>query len=139
MSTLDSLIRLHRWQVDERRRHLADLDRLRDKLELDVQHLDAEERREQAAAAASPEAGYAYASYARTLMARRERLAQSIAEVDAEIAKARDALAEAFQETKRYEIAAANRAKQARLQEARRQQGELDEIAVQAYQRREGA
>src|SRR6185437_3697964 len=81
MSTLDSLIRLHRWQVDERRRHLADLDRLRDKLALDVQALDDEERREQEIARNSPEAGYAYAGFARTLVARRQKLAQSIAEV----------------------------------------------------------
>jgi flagellar FliJ protein len=42
-STLDSLIRLHRWQVDERRRQLAELEGLAEKLRQEMLRL-AEER-----------------------------------------------------------------------------------------------
>ncbi len=56
MSALDSLVRLHRWQLDERRRRLADLDQLAAKLNDDIIRLAEEEAREQAAASASLEA-----------------------------------------------------------------------------------
>src|SRR5690348_9630904 len=85
MSALDSLIRLHRWQVDERRRHLADLDGLATQLAEESQRLDREEAREQATAAASPEAAITYAAYARQLVERRRKLAQSQAEVAGQI------------------------------------------------------
>jgi flagellar export protein FliJ len=138
MTALQSLIRLHRWQVDERRRQLAQLEALGEKLRGEQQRLEAEQRSEQTAAEGSPEGAYAYGSYAGALAERRRTLAQSFAEVEQQILKARDALAEAFQEMKRYEITAANRQRQQRAKLARRQQGALDDVAIDNYRRREG-
>jgi flagellar export protein FliJ len=135
MSALDSLIRLHRWQVDERRRHLADLEGLAAQLTEERHRLDGEEVREQAAAAA-PEAAFAYAAYARQLIERRRKLAQSEAEVAEQIERSRAALAEAFQEVKRYEITAANRARQQQRREARSEQRALDDLGAEAFRRR---
>jgi flagellar export protein FliJ len=137
MTALQSLIRLHRWQVDERRRQLAELEALGEKLRGEQQRLEAEQRSEQTAAEGSAEAAYAYGSYAGALVERRRTLAQSFAEVEQQILKARDAVAEAFQEMKRYEITAANRQRQQRLKVARRQQGALDDIAIDNYRRRD--
>ena len=136
MSALDSLIRLHRWQVDERRRHLADLEGLAAQLAEEHHRLDREEAREQAAASAAPEAAYAYAAYARQLIERRRKLAQSQVEVAEQIERSRAALAEAFQEVKRYEIMAANRARQQQRRAARREQGVLDDLGTEAFRRR---
>ena len=72
MSALESLIRLHRWQLDERRRQLAELDTLGDKLRLEQTRLTAEERQEQSVAASSHEAATAYGPYARRLIERRD-------------------------------------------------------------------
>jgi len=136
MSALDSLIRLHRWQVDERRRHLADLEGLAAQLSEERLRLEREEAREQAAAAASREAGAAYAAYARQLIERRRKLALSQAEVAEQIERSRAALAEAFQEVKRYEIMAANRARQQQRREQRRQQQVQDDLGGEAFRRR---
>ena len=136
MSALESLIRLHRWQIDERKRHLADLEALAAKLRDEQRRLALEEQHEQAAASASAEAAYAYAGYAHGLIERRRKLMQSLAEIDGQVAKAREALAEAFQEVKRYEITAASRARQQQIREQRRQQRTLDELGVDAYRRR---
>ncbi len=138
MSTLDSLIRINRWQLDEKRRHLADLEALAARLREEQRRLDDEERREQAAATASPEGAFAYAGYAQALVERRRKLMQSLAEVAQQITAAREALAEAFQEMKRYEITAASRARQAELGERRRQQRGLDELGVEGFRRRAG-
>ena len=136
MSALESLIRLHRWQTDERKRHLADLEALAAKLREEQRRLALEDEREQAAASASPDAAYAYAGYAHGLIERRRKLLQSLAEIDGQVAKASEALAEAFQEVKRYEITAATRLRQQQLREQKRQQRTLDELGVETYRRR---
>ncbi|HEX6840788.1 MAG TPA: hypothetical protein VF113_04640 [Stellaceae bacterium] len=138
MSALDSLIRLHRWQVDERRRHLADLDGLAAQLTEESQRLDREEAREQAAAAASPEAAITYAAYARQLVERRRKLAQSQAEVAQQIERNRALLAEASQEVKRYETMEVNRLRQQQRREERRHQQALDNSGTEPLRRRGG-
>ncbi len=136
MSALESLIRLHRWQVNERQRHMADLEGLAAQLTEEHRRLEREDAREQAAAAASPEAAFTYAAYARQLIERRRKLALSQAEVAEQIERSRGVLAEAFQEVKRYEIMAANRTRQQQRREARRQQQVLDDLNSEAFRRR---
>jgi flagellar protein FliJ len=136
VSALESLIRLHRWQLDERRRELATLEGLAQKLAEERLRLDAEDAREQKAALASPEAARGYAGYAKGLIDRRRKLAQSTAEVAQQIAQARDALSEAFQEVKRFEIAEANRLRLEEQREQKRQQRALDDLGVEGFRRR---
>jgi flagellar protein FliJ len=136
VTALRSLIRLHRWQLDERRRDLATLEDLAAKLREEHQKLDAEDERERAVASASPEAAYGYAGYARSLIDRRRKLERTQAEVAEQIARAREALAEAYQEMKRYEIAAASRQRQLEEREAKRQQQTLDELGVEGFRRK---
>jgi len=139
MSTLDSLIRVHRWQIDEHRRRLADLDALQEQLRQEQRRLDEEDLREQQVAAASLEASLTFDAYAQALLERRRRLSQSLAEVAQAIALGREALASAFEEMKRYEITAANRTRQQQLREARRQQQAMDALGVEAFRRRGAA
>lgn len=136
MSTLDSLIRVNRWKLDERRRQLGELERLSERLNGEAVRLEQELTSEQKVAGASLEAGYAYAGYARDLIERREKLAASLNEVEGQIVAAREVLAESFREVKRFEIAAANRAKRDRLVGERRQRIAQDEVAMQVYRRR---
>jgi flagellar protein FliJ len=138
MSALESLIRLYRWQLDERKRHLADLEGLAARLREDEHRLEEENAREQALVATSPEAAYVYAGYARNLIERRRKLRQSQAEVAQQIVEARDALADAFQEVKRYEITAASRARLENEREERRQQQVMDGLGADAFRRRNG-
>jgi hypothetical protein len=73
---LPSLIRLHRWRVDEQRRRLAELIRRSDDLYGEAQRLEREIADEQARSRTDPlEAGTAYAAYARAAIERRTRTA----------------------------------------------------------------
>lgn len=139
MSTLESLIRLHRFQLDERRRQLADLDQLAAKLRQELERLEIEQKVEQTIAAQSFEAAQGYGAYARNLIERRQRLTHSLAEVEQQILQAREELAEAFQEVKRYEITADNRARQQRQKLARRQQALMDELGLDRHARRKAS
>lgn len=136
MSALESLIRLHRWQLDERRRDLATLEDLARKLAEERVKLDAEDAREQRAALASPEAARGYPGYAKSLIDRRRKLAQSTAEAARQIAQAREALSDAFQEVKRYEIAEASRLRLEGEREQKRQQRVLDDLGTEGFRRR---
>jgi flagellar export protein FliJ len=136
MSTLDSLIRINRWKLDEQRRQIAELERLAGRLREEADRLVQELSSEQRVAGASFEASLGYPNFARELIERRRKLAASIAEVDSRIATARDALAETFGEVKRYEITAANRAKRERAAAGRKQAIALDEVALEIHRRR---
>jgi flagellar export protein FliJ len=137
MSSLDTLIKLHRWQLDEQRRKVAEFESLAEKLRTELQRLDDEEVMEQRVAGGSHEASYAYSGYARALIDRRNKLVQSVQETEQQIVQARAELADAFAEVKRYEIAAANRllAKHRGIERIRQQ--ELDEVAIDGFRRRE--
>ncbi|HLI21139.1 MAG TPA: flagellar FliJ family protein [Stellaceae bacterium] len=136
MSSLDTLIKLHRWQLDEQRRKVAEFESLAAKLRGELQRLDEEEVSEQQVAEDSHEANYAYSGYARGLIDRRNKLMKSVEETEQQIVQARAELADAFAEVKRYEIAAANRllAKHRGLERLRQQ--ELDEVAVDGFRRK---
>src|SRR6185312_3473329 len=137
MSALDSLIRVNRWKLDEQRRQLGELERFAERLRGEGQRLEEEMAGEQRAAAASFEAGLGYADYARELIERRRKLADSLAEVEERMTASRELLAEAFREMKRYEITAANRVRRDRAVADRRQRIAQDEIAMQMFRRRE--
>jgi len=138
MSTLESLIRLHRWQVDERRRQVVELEGFSEKLRQEMARLAEERAAEQAAAGASFLARHVYPGYIRRALERQKTLEQSLAETEAQIAQARDALAEAFQELKRYEVASANRDRLRMTADARRERLETDAIAIANFRRAGG-
>jgi flagellar biosynthesis chaperone FliJ len=136
MSSLDTLIKLHRWQLDAQRRKVAEFESLAEKLRAELQRLESEEQFEQRIAGDSHEANYAYSGYAKSLIDRRAKLTRSIEETEQQIVETRAALADAYAEVKRYEIAAANRllAKHRGIERLRQQ--ELDEVALAGYRRK---
>ena len=136
MRALKGLIRVHKWQLDERRQQLAQLERLEERLRNELAKLDEEAVREEAVATGDPEAARAWAKYAEALRVRRQTYETSLADVAAQLVLAREALAESFQEVKRYEIAAAARQKRERAVVEQRLQIQQDEIALQIYRRR---
>ena len=136
MSSLDSLIRLHGWRLEEKRRVLADLESLMDELKRRARDLEAEIHNEQSAAAGSDEAAYAYGAYAAEAINRREKLAQSAVEIASKIELARDDVRTAFQEVKKYEIALERKVKRERLEAARRERIEENDLGVEVFRRK---
>ena len=137
MSDLHALIRLHKWKLDEKRRALAELRALADRLDDERSRLDDEIAREQDVVRSSAEIGFSYAGFARAAIERRRRLEQSSEQVSRQIATATEAVREAFQELKRFELAQEGRDQRERLRVHRKARVELDEIAVTAFVRRQ--
>lgn len=132
---LDSVIRLQKWRLDEKRRQLGDLLRLAEQLETELAGLETELEAEQALAARNFEAGRAYGNYARGFIERRERLIQSLANVEQQVEVAQEEVRAAFRELKTIEITKDNRDKVVAIDTGRRQQAELDEIALNPQRR----
>jgi hypothetical protein len=136
MKGLPALIRLHRWELEQKRRVLAGLEGLRADLVHQGEDLEREVIVEQAAASQSTEASYTYSGYANEVIRRRATIAESIANLDVEIIAAHDEVAEAFHVVKRYEIALERKEERERLEEDRREQAEEAEVALNMYRLR---
>ena len=139
MSALDNLVRISRWHLDEARQKLGDLERLEARLQDEVARLDANLQAEQKAAHESDLARAAYPAYAEAQKQRRQRLERSIADVRGQIDQARQAVAEAFGEAKKYELARDNERARARTKRERREAAQMDELGLQLHRRKQGA
>jgi flagellar export protein FliJ len=135
---LGALIRLHDWQVDEKRRALAEKLRIAEELEARQRALEAEAAAEARVAAGAPEAALFYGRYVEGVRKRRAALDHAMAAVEAEIAKAREEVREAFLQLKKFETAAERRARREAEERDHREQGVLDEVALNTYRRKGG-
>lgn len=139
MKVRHSLIRLHKWQADEKRKQLAELQALRSDLLGKAAMLDASVAREQAVVSATQggdgDLAFAYAPFAHVAIQQRENLLRSITAVEMRVAEAEQAVAEAFKALKRHEIAAANQELRETSERNRKAQIVSDEQALQSHVR----
>jgi flagellar export protein FliJ len=135
MMGLDTLARLHRARLDEKRRRLADLRQAHDELVARAGDLENEIRREQELAGQSEETIFAYGNFATASIQRRHALQKAIAERQTELATLHEELAAAFREIKKYEVVIERRRQQEFLAEKRREQAALDEIGLDMHRR----
>ncbi|HEX2115803.1 MAG TPA: hypothetical protein VHM01_15470 [Alphaproteobacteria bacterium] len=136
MRTLEILIKMHKHQLDEKRRALTDLESLRADLIGQREKLDGDLAREQEIAKQVECGAFAYAGFHQGYIARRDKLMASLAELDVRIAAAREEVSTAYQDVKRHEIALASRQRRQREEEERRAQSTLDEVSLDMHRRR---
>ena len=136
MKGLDSLIRLHRWQLDEKRRHLVELERLTQHLAARIRDLDVEIRNEQQVAGSSTEAAMTYGDYVQATSGRRVKLDASLAELQSQRVVAKEEVAEAYRELKKYELVKARNQRLANKRRQHQEQQVMDEVALNLFRRR---
>ena len=102
--SLNGIIRLHKWQVDEKRRQIIELEVMKEALEKKLEKLLSDLVNEQENLAKSNVVDISYANYASSVMSRKENLEASITEIDVSIEEMKDELSDAFKELKKYEI-----------------------------------
>lgn len=135
MKSRESLIRLHRFQVDERRRQVAELETMLEEFRRREHDLDQQVQAEQEKAGISDIAHYAYPMFAKSMRDRRENILQSISDVGLQLESAKDDLASAYRELKKYELIEESRKRRVRGKLARIEQQELDEVALAIHRR----
>ena len=104
MKSRETLIRLKKFQVDEKRRRVAQIESMIADFERIAGDLEREIKAEQDRAGIHDPAHFAYPTYAKAAMQRRENLKRSAAELRIQLEEAKAALDDAFQEMKKIEL-----------------------------------
>ena len=137
---LKTLIRLSKFNVDERRRVLTALQNAEDQVIAEIASAERQFKEEQRLAAQDATGiGFLYGAYQGAWMDRRDNLERSLAALRAQIDGAREALTAAYRELKTYEITQRERERAEREEEDRKEQAALDEMGQQMHQRKENA
>jgi flagellar export protein FliJ len=135
---IDGLIRLARWQLDEKRRALAELENMQADFMTRCRQLDEELEREKTTAAGDPAGSYRFSDFVRATLMRRTALLDSLRRIEAEIEAMRDEVHAAFQELKKLELFEARQQTARRQERDRREQAVLDDIGLARHRRGEG-
>jgi flagellar FliJ protein len=135
MKSRDTLIRLKKFQVDEKRRQVAQLEGMIAEFERMAGELDQQILSEQQKAGIHDAAHFAYPTFAKAAMVRKDNLITSADGLKVQLESARAALSEAFDELKKIELLDERDREAEKSLNAVREQAELDETAGrQAYQ-----
>jgi flagellar export protein FliJ len=130
MKSRETLIRLKKFQVDEKRRKVAQIETMIAEFERMATDLDREIKAEQDRAGIHDPAHFAYPTYAKAAMARRENLVRSADDLKSQLDDAKNALADAFEELKKVEMLDERDQMRERAEEAAREQADLDAIGL---------
>ena len=130
MKSRETLIRLKKFQVDEKRRKVAQIEGMIAEFERMGADLEREIRAEQERAGIHDPGHFAYPTYAKAAISRRENLKRSADELRIQLEDAKGALGEAFEEMKKVELLDERDQMREREEEAAREQAELDAIGL---------
>jgi flagellar protein FliJ len=128
-SRSESLIRLKKFQVDEKRRQVAQIEAMVADFERMAGELDQQIEIEQQKTGISDVAHFAYSTFAKAAMQRRDNLLASANDMKGTLEAAQDALAEAVEDLKKVELLDQRENGREAAAEAKTEQAEYDEIA----------
>ncbi len=130
MKSRETLIRLKKFQVDEKRRKVAQIETMIAEFERMAGDLEREIRVEQDRAGIHDPGHFAYPTYAKAAITRRENLKRSADELRTQLEDANMALGDAFDELKKVELLDERDQMREREAEGAVEQAELDSIAL---------
>ncbi len=134
MKSRETLIRLKKFQVDEKRRKVAQIETMMAEFDRIASELDREIKLEQDRAGIHDPAHFAYPTYAKAAMVRRENLKRSSDDLKAQLDEAKAMLGEAFEELKKVEMLDERDNAREKAEMNAREQTELDRIAAMRFQ-----
>jgi len=130
MKSRNTFIRLKKFQLDEKRRKVAQMEAMIADFQRMAADLEREIVAEQERAGIHDPSHFAYPTYAKAAMARRENLKRSIDELAAQLSVAKIALQESAEELKRVELLDERDQSRDRAAEEGREQARLDALAA---------
>ena len=104
MKSRETVIRLNKFRVEERRRRVAQIETMIAEFERIAGELDREIKIEQDRVGIHDPAHFAYPTYAKAATQRRENLKRSADDLKIQLADAKSALEEAFEDMKKIEL-----------------------------------
>ena len=129
MKSRESIIRLKRFQVDDKRRQVSQIEAMIADFDRMAKELDDQILFEQERVGITDVAHFAYPTFAKAAMQRRDNLKASAEELHGQLERAQDELAEAVEELKKIELMEERDQEREREAAEEAEQSELDEIA----------
>ncbi len=129
MKSRDSLIRLRKFQVDEKRRQVAQIEMMQAEFHRMADDLAEQIKAEQDRVGITDVTHFAYPTFAKAAAQRRENLLVSAKDLQEQLDKARDELTEALEELKKFELLEERNQERDRVHADEMEQEALDEIA----------
>ena len=130
MKSRETLLRLKRFQVDEKRRRVSQIEMMIADFHRMASDLDREIQAEESRAGIADPAHFAYPTYAKAALGRRDNLRQSADNLQGQLEEAKDELQEAFEEMKKVEILEDRERASERAADAARDQAMMDSIGL---------
>ena len=130
MKSRESLIRLKKFHVNEKRRQLAQIQAMIDDFNRMIEDLDAQVAAEQDRTGIADVSHFAYSTFAKAAIERRNNLLTSISELQKQLVDAQDALAEAVEDLKKVEIIEERSQEKSRAERDVQEQADIDEMAM---------
>ncbi|HVY00283.1 MAG TPA: flagellar export protein FliJ [Pseudorhodoplanes sp.] len=130
MKSRETLIRLRKFQVDEKRRRVAQIEAMIAEFERMGAELEREIKAEQDRAGIQDPSHFAYPTYAKAASVRRENLKRSVNDLTIQLNDAKAELGEAFEELKKIELLDERDQMRERAEQNAAEQVELDSIGI---------
>lgn len=134
-SRSESLIRLKKFQVDEKRRQVAQIEMMVADFERMASELDQQIEIEHTKTGISDVAHFAYSTFAKAALSRRDNLINSANDMKSKLEAAQDALAEALEDLKKVELLDQREHQRERDEQNRQEQEGYDEVARLRFRR----
>jgi flagellar FliJ protein len=134
-SRSESLIRLKKFQVDEKRRQVAQIEMMVNDFQRMAAELDQQIEIEHTKTGISDVAHFAYSTFAKAALARRDNLLASAHDMLEKLEAAQDALAEAVEDMKKIELLDQRENQREAQEQAKIEQSEYDEMGRLRHRR----
>ena len=125
MKSRDALSRLKRFDVEEKQRKVSEIEAMIGDFNQMATDLDRQIAIEQERAGVSDTNHYAYPTFAKAAIQRRDNLLASAADLEAKLASARATLIEAFEELKKIELLEERDAERIKIEQTRAELGSV--------------
>jgi flagellar protein FliJ len=134
-SRSESLIRLKKFQVDEKRRQVAQIEMMVADFERMAAELDQQIEIEHTKTGISDVAHFAYSTFAKAALTRRDNLLASANDMKSKLESAQDALAEALEDLKKVELLDQREHQREKDEQNKVEQEGYDEVARLRFRR----
>ncbi|TNE66675.1 MAG: hypothetical protein EP335_03010 [Alphaproteobacteria bacterium] len=136
-SRLDNIIRLRKWELDEQRRILAELQAQEDAIIDRIDMLEAEVAEQARHGGGLEVSAVTLGAYLEGARRRHAQFEDALRKKSEEVGEQQDKVAETFRELKTFEIARDQETKRKQTKEAKEEQAAFDELGIQAHAREE--
>jgi flagellar FliJ protein len=136
MADLSVLIRLHKHELDGKRRALGELYTAMSILERERRTVERLYELEKQAVDASGDINFTFANYTEKVRQKRKEIDEAEAELEKQIEAAKESLMETFGEMKKYEMTQEERERIEEEERRFREAKELDDIGLEGFRRK---